>query len=387
MRPDSDYMVQRGDNNAGYGANRGLGNQYGAYPAMDPGYDYGYDQGAPSPAYDYGQDQTGMAVSAPGNTRQLVGPNGAPHGFPMPAPLAPVAMGRPAPPQSAAEFADREEFMDLPKPTPTNSSGNHMSQYSTYGLAYAESEPDYMPHTATTTGWAGDAKAPQHTPLPTIEPASPLMSSFDFQKRQSLGPIASNFASKYGSSTLPNYQDEDENSRQKRMYGEVATAAGVQEPTTPHTADLSHSTNSYETASSFSAHQQSEPRSISHRLPPAPMPALPTVNVLPPQPYQHGRPLSPLTEVETPRSIALTSSSVMHGQELNPFEHALHPPNPQSSALRPPFSATSSTGATAFPSPNFPPPSPGGMSVPGSVTDSPRKRESMFDVDDAYGGI
>jgi hypothetical protein len=27
------------------------------------------------------------------------------------------------------------------------------------------------------------------------------------------------------------------------------------------------------------------------------------------------------------------------------------------------------------------------MSVPGSVTDSPRKRESMFDVDDAYGGI
>lgn len=399
MRPDSDYMMQRGDNAAGFGAGRGLGNQYGAYPTMNQnqgydhtmnqnqGYDYGHEQGPPSPAYDYGPDQTGMAISAPGNTRQLVGPNGAPHGFPMPAPLAPVALGRPLPPQSAAEFADREEFMELPKPTPTNGSGNHMSQYSTYGLAYAESEPDYMPHTATTTGWAGDSKT-QHTPLPAIEPASPLMSSFDFQKRQSLGPIASNFATKYGAgpNTLPNYQDEDENSRQKRMYGEVASAAGVQEPTTPHTADLSHSTNSYETASSFSTHQQSEPRSISHRLPPAPMPALPTVNVLPPQPYQHGRPLSPLTEVETPRSMALTSSSVLHGQELNPFEHALHPPTPQST-FRPPYSATSSTGATAFPSPSFPPPSPGGMSVPGSVTDSPRKRESMFDVDDAYGGI
>jgi len=384
MRPDSDYMMQRGDNNAGFGAGRGLGNQYGAYPTINQGYDYGHDQqGPPSPAYDYGPDQTGMAISAPGNTRQLVGPNGAPHAYPMPAPLAPVALGRPLPPQSAAEFADREEFMDLPKPTPTNSSGNHMSQYSTYGLAYAESEPDYTPHTATTTGWAGDSKT-QHTPLPAIEPASPLMSGFDFQKRQSLGPIASNFATKYGAgpNTLPNYQDEDEHSRQKRMYGEVANAAGVQEPTTPHTADLSSSTNSYESASSFSTHQQSEPRSISHRLPPAPMPALPTVNVLPPQPYQHGRPLSPLTEVETPRSMALTSSSVLHGQEMNPFETALHPPT-----LRAPYSATSSTGATAFPSPSFPPPSPGGMSVPGSVTDSPRKRESMFDVDDAYGGI
>jgi hypothetical protein len=203
MRPDSDYMTQRGDNNAGFGTARGLGNQYGAYPNMNQAHDYGhqqheygYDQGPPSPAYDYGPDQTGMAISAPGNTRQLVGPNGAPHGFPMPAPLAPVALGRPLPPQSAAEFADREEFMELPKPTPTNSSGNHMSQYSTYGLAYAESEPDYMPHTATTTGWAGDSKT-QHTPLPAIEPASPLMSSFDFQKRQSLGPIASNFATQY----------------------------------------------------------------------------------------------------------------------------------------------------------------------------------------------
>ena len=384
MRPDSDYMMQREDNNAGFGAGRGLGHQYGAYPTINQGHDYGYDQqGPPSPAYDYGPDQTGMAISAPGNTRQLVGSNGAPHGYPMPAPLAPVALGRPLPPQSAAEFADREEFMDLPKPTPTNSSGNHMSQYSTYGLAYADSEPDYMPHTATTTGWPGDSKTP-HTPLPAIEPASPLMSGFDFQKRQSLGPIASNFASKYGAgpNTLPTYQDEDEHSRQKRMYGEVATAAGVQEPTTPHTADLSSSTNSYESASSFSTHQQSEPRSISHRLPPAPMPALPTVHILPPQPYQHGRPLSPLTEVETPRSMALTSSSVLHGQEMNPFENALHPPT-----LRAPYSATSSTGATAFPSPNFPPPSPGGMSVPGSVTDSPRKRESMFDVDDAYGGI
>jgi hypothetical protein len=400
MRPDSDYMIQRDGNSAGFGAGHGMGTQYGAYPAMSGGYDYGHNQPTQdynhpaSPGYDYDQNQTGMAISAPGNTRQLVGPNGSPHfRVPGPTPLAPVALGRPLPPQSAAEFADREEFMDLPGPTPTGtngSSGAHLSQYSSYGLAYAESEPDYMPHTATTTGWAGDAKIPhsaigEHTPLPAIEPASPLMSSFDFQKRQSksLGPIASNFATKYGANGAPMYQDEDDASRQKRMYGEVASAAGVLEPTTPHTADLSSSTNSYETASSFSAHQP-ESRSISHRLPPAPMPKLPIVNLIPPQPYQHGRPLSPLTEVETPRSVAMTSSSVLHGQEINPFEEALPPP----SALRYPHSAVSSTGATAFPSPSFPPPSPGGMSVPGSVSDSPRgKRESMFDVDDAYGGI
>lgn len=433
MRPDSDYMFARDNNGsgnmAGYGAGAGLGAQYGAYPAMQspgtydygrPAQGYGQDNGrVPSPiTHDY--DQPGMAVSAPGNTRQLVGPGGAvghpqSYGMSMPAPipvLAPVAMGRPAPPRSDSEFADREEFMDLPMPTPAantnSSSGAHMSQYSTYGLAYADSEPDYMPHTATTTGWAGDAKVPHSAApaaLPAIEPASPLMSAFDFQKRQSqgLGPIAANFASKYGgpgvaSSTLPMYEDEDESRRQKRMYGEVAHAAGVQEPTTPHTADLSHSTNSYETASSFSA-QDPGSRSLtqsthSHRLPPAPMPSMPVVSLTPPQPYQHGQPLSPLPEVHTPAStvIPLSSSSLMHGQETNPFEQASLDQNllstPRAPAFRPPHSAVSSTGATSFPSPSFPPPSPGGMSVPGSVSDSPRgRRESMFDGDDAYGGI
>lgn len=424
------------NNRAGLGATNGLGHQYGAYPAMHSpamhspgGYDYG------RPAHGYEQDQMphspasqnyepGMAVSAPGNMRQLLGPGGQPQGYgmpmPAPVPLGPVAMGRPAPPQSAAEFADREEFMDLPAPAPaalaprSGSSGAHLSQYSTYGLAYADSEPDYMPHTATTTGWAGDVKVPSSSsqapaPLPQIEPASPLMSGFDFNKRQSqpLGPIAANFASKYGpgaaaSSTLPMYQDEDESSRQKRMYGEVAHAAGVQEPVTPHTAtDLSRSTDSYETASSFSAHEPGS-RSVSGRLPQAPMsvsmPPPPVVNLTPPQPYQHGQPLSPLPEVETPMSttaggVPLTSSSLMHGQEVNPFEQVASDQSllatPRAHALRPPHSAVSSTGATSFPSPRFPPPSPGGMSLPGSVTDSPRgnKRESMFDGDDAYGGI
>lgn len=427
MRPDSDYMIPRESNRAGYGAGNGLGAQYGAYPAMHPpgGYDYGqpthgYGQDASPVTQDYDYNQPGMAVSAPGNTRQLVGPSGQPqsHSMPMPAPvpLGPVAMGRPAPPQSAAEFADREEFMDLPRPTPaatsSSNSGAHLSQYSTYGLAYADSEPDYLPHTATTTGWAGDAKMPPqsaaagHTPLPHIEPASPLMSGFDFQKRQSqpLGPIAANFASKYGpsNSTLPMYEDEDEGSRQKRMYGEVAHAAGVQEPVTPHTADLSHSTNSHESASSFSAHEPSD-RSASgpttQRLPRAPLPNLPIVNLTPPQPYQHGQPLSPLPEVATPASTVvggmgapLSSSSLMHGQEVNPFETVSPDQNllstPRAPAFRPPHSATSTTGATSFPSPNYPPPSPGGMSVPGSVSDSPRnKRESMFESDDAYGGI
>jgi hypothetical protein len=80
--------------------------------------------------------------------------------------------------------------------------------------------------------------------------------------------------------------------------------------------------------------------------------------------------------------------------EVNPFERL---GVPHQRTLVAPHSA-STTGATGIPSPAYPPPSPGGMSVPGSVTDSPRRwsgrsasglgrQVSVYGEDDVYGGI
>lgn len=358
---------------------------YGAYPNLPSPY-YGVDpQGRPYnpqagrvPMAHMYDAESPHAMTAPGNSRQLVGPNG----YPQPE-LSPHTLGRPAPPVSHFAIAEHEDFADMPEPmTPTN--------------------VDYNPRTATTIGeWAGDARPPQGrsrvsmtTPrgmggdaveaarmsptevlrpmpavsfptaaaLPSFEPMSPLMTGFDLRR----------------SSSQPLAMYEDEQAEQKRMYGEVAMTAGVPEPPTPKA--LNDSTSTYETTSSFSAHD--------------PMPRLPSVTVNPPQPYIHGRPLSPLAEMPTPMSIStrisdapIPSSSVLH--EANPYERTLLGARQQPSA--PPYSAASTAGATGFPSPAYPPPSPGGMSVPGSVTDSPQRWESRtrqsFDEEDAYGGI
>lgn len=326
--------------------------------------------------------------SPPGNSRQLVGP--AQRAYADSA-VSPVAMGRPGVPTTMTELAQHEDFADIVQPYDPG-----------VMLAYDEERDGaYTPRTATTTGeWAGDARPPQgrsrvsanalkgttvpqgtmtrgltnqspprplQMPLPALQPLSPLMSGFDLRR----------------SSSQPLALYDSEPNQQKRMYGEVAQAAGVAEPPTPHSATLSpltRSTSSEGTTSSFSAHEAT--------------PRLPSLMVVPPQPYVHGRPLSPLTEVATPMSVTsaqpMPSSSAMHGQsEVNPFDRTLIP-----NRLVPPYSGTSG----GFPSPNYPPPSPGGMSVPGSVSDSPRRwsgargphslrGESVFDEEDAYGGI
>lgn len=455
-RPDSDYMIQREGNRAGLGAGALLG-QYSAYPDLPP-TGYGYDaQGRP---YNVQSGRVPMAYSQgypdqyeqPGSaSRQLLGHTGGPQKpYPysdanaMPnSSLMPMPMGKPSAPTTSTDIADLEEFADLPD-SQTGFRGNNNSTYSTYGLAYADSEPEYTPRTATTMGeWAGDARPqapalPQKaalsspdglpTPLPALVPISPLMSSFGgLERRQSaqppLGPLAASFANKYGSNASAGastglYADEDERSRQKRMYSEGSQVAGFPEPPTPHSLNndlnLNASTNSAttaETTSSFSAHgdqKESMPMptfvSNNQRLPPPP-----TLDLRPPQPYQHGQPLSPLPEVATPAStfsgVALSSSSLNHGQiqgnEINPFDRlaggrapgssTLLTPKRYSGGLLPPapYSAATTTGATTFPSPRYPPPSPGGMSVPGSVTDSPmtRGRRMSYDEEDAYGGI
>lgn len=177
------------------------------------------------------------------------------------------------------------------------------------------------------------------------------------------------------------------------------------------TMDTTMDTSMVSTASSFSAPERLPQTSIqtasASNLPlPMPMPAT--------QPYEHGRPLSPLVEVSTPSTsfsvpvasvygaagagagapmASMASSSVGHGREVNPFDQ-LQPAHVGygngRTLIAPPHSASSSAATTAFPSARYPPPSPGGMSVPGSVGGSPREavgRKSVYDEEDAYGGI
>jgi hypothetical protein len=161
---------------------------------------------------------------------------------------------------------------------------------------------------------------PAPIPLPVLEPMSPLMKGFR-------------------TSQLPMYAPDN---LQKRMY-DAPIAAG-----------------STDTHSSFSAN---EPMRL-------PMP----------EPYVHGRPLSPLTEVATPASTAPSNP-----REVNPFERALIPPRTSwgKNSLAP--TAVSSRSGLGYPSPAFPP-SPG-VSVPGSVGSSPRWSGHAIIDEDVYGGI
>ncbi|WRT65092.1 uncharacterized protein IL334_002034 [Kwoniella shivajii] len=391
LRPDSE-MFERGNNHAGFGAGAA---SYGAYPQLSPsyGYDaqgrpYNTQAGATHMTYGYENQYSpeGYYDMSPTDPRQLVGPNAQ---YAMP---TPVPMGRPAAPNTAAEFALAEDFADEPltpglaytadeprTPTSQMASAPRMEGRSrvcmtpqaprimcpTESLIVHDTVPAPPLAPPPLAASSSTALASSHIPLPSFAPLSPLMSDFDF-KRQS----------------QPMRMYEDERSTQKRMFQEVATTAGIDEPTTPYSAGpspdpqagLNESTTS--TTSSFSAPQGSTSTSSSRS-----MPRLPEMTLAPPEPYIHGQPLSPLDEVPTPLSTGDTL--------LNPFDLPL----PSRSA--PPYSASTS-GATGFPSPAYPPPSPGGMSVPGSVTDSPRwaghgtpkgRAVSVYEEEDAYGGI
>ncbi|WWC67588.1 uncharacterized protein I206_101498 [Kwoniella pini CBS 10737] len=401
-RPDSE-MYERGGNHAGYGAGgatMAIANSYAVSPTY--GYDvqgrpYNTQAGATPISYGHAggyEDQYSpyYDVSPQADPRQLVGPNShpyaqAPMSMPMPMP-SPVPMGRPAAPSTAAEFALAEDFADEPltpglaytadQPrTPVSQIGIASSGQegrSRVSMTPGQNRPRVMspteslivhdtvptpplaapPPVATASS---SSLTPHHIPLPTFAPLSPLMSDFNF-KRQSQ-PLA---------------MYEDEKSQQKRMYTEVATTAGIDEPITPYSATPSPNPN------------------IDNNNPTSETPLrLPELTVNPPEPYVHGQPLSPLKEVPTPLS---TGESL-----LNPFDLPLNRNAPATSGLAPQYTP-SSTGATngfssSIPSPAYPPPSPGGMSVPGSITDSPRwtgttqhgRAVSVYEEEDAYGGI
>ncbi|WWC87147.1 uncharacterized protein L201_002033 [Kwoniella dendrophila CBS 6074] len=433
LRPDSE-MYERGGNHAGFGAG-GMG-VASAYQQNSPtyGYDaqgrpYNSQAGATPMTYGYeGQYSPYYDESPPHkDSRQLVGPNSQhPYAVSMP---TPVPMGRPAAPSTAAEFALAEDFADEPL-TPglaytSDEPRTPISQTAPNGypdqriegrsrVSMTPQQPRVMSPTeslivhdriptpplaapAPVATINTSALTPSHVPLPAFAPLSPLMDDFNFQKRQSQ-PLA---------------MYEDERSQQKRMYHEVAATAGIDEPTTPYSAEPSPNPNSSPSypmpqptfnqstatrSSSFSAPQQNDlSMSTSSSSSSLPM-RLPELTVNPTvEPYVHGQPLSPLKEVPTPLSTA-TTAGVTTDSLLNPFDLPTRN-NLGPSPLNTPFSASTS-GATGFPSPAYPPPSPGGMSVPGSVTDSPTRgwtgngqntpkgrAVSVYEEDDAYGGI
>lgn len=362
-RPGTEFMA---DNRAGVGA--GSHQQQNGYDAEYGREAYGFDpQGRP---YNPDAGRVPMQhVYEDHPSRQLLGPQ-----------LSPVALGRPAPPQSPADFAQHEDYADYAA-SPVDSRGEPMPEAVPAAMPAAmpyqpdrkiapNSPPRYSPPRdqrplPTPPQTQRDLEPPQ--PMPTLQPLQPL------------SPLMPSFAIRRQSQPLAMYADDHPS--QKQLYGEVSRAAGIPEPVTPVTPGLDASTSTNATTSScFSA---AEPA----RLPPPPI----TLSV--PGPYVHGQPLSPLTEVPTPASstVPLASSSI---HEVNPLERL---GVPHQRTLVAPNSA-STTGATGVPSPAYPPPSPGGMSVPGSVTDSPRRwsgrsasglgrQVSVYGEDDAYGGI
>ncbi|ORX33492.1 hypothetical protein BD324DRAFT_610594 [Kockovaella imperatae] len=425
---DSEYLAANG-NRAGYGAGHSADQgPYRSHP-LEQLDSRGYSaaaNGSPHMYSDQFDSDSPHALSPPmgghgAATRQLLGPApiDPPYGMPS------MAMGRPAAPETEDDFAHLYQYGDMP------------STHSPFG---DDKEVPYTPHTATTMGeWRGDAKHPLGAPLrptrpgdehrrhspPTqdrsitppsqaaraLSPPPPPPIAKDYPHTATAPPAVlpdirpmssirmSTFDLRTESRPMTMY--EDESAQQKRMYGEVASAAGVLEPPTPklNTSTSSRTSDAGNTThSSFSAHE---------------MPArLPMLHLDPPAPYVHGQPLSPLAEVDTPRSgiskttIQTDRAASPLGQHAtrdeNPFERTLVAarqniqPSQSDVGLAPPFG-----DGPAFPSPAFPPPSPGGMSVPGSVTDSPRRWSgsgaraeraesrgvSMFYGEDAYGGI
>ena len=393
IRPES--MFER--NQAGLGAgNRG----YGATA-------YGVDaQGRP-----FNPNAGGTPIAYKHDTRHIAN-------------LAPVAMGRPAVPTNDVDLDAHEDFADEPAVKAETSSDGYALPYDeplkTATTVSSWSASDHTAQRNVSAPQAGralpviprlasggyisavaeKAAMARSTTLPAINPISPLSSSFN--------------------NPMEMYAPEP--ATQKRMYGEVSRAAGFPEPLTPQavtrsassssavpSSNLNGSTSSHDVPetsfmtadSSFSTHNPltaapappySPPKGGPVRLPPPP------ITLSPPHPYVHGQPLSPLEELPTPLSsnlsqrgpttpaLASTPSSRNLTNELNPFDRMT------SSGTRNLLPPRGYVGT--IPSIRYPPPSPSGMSVPGSVTDSPRRwsgvrgaRGSVISDEDAYGGI
>ncbi|WVO15861.1 hypothetical protein L204_103523 [Cryptococcus depauperatus] len=320
------------------------------------------------------------------NTRQLVGPvshsneNGQFVNMPSPVPL-----GRPAQPNES-DLRDLNLYGDDPQmaglaisrdsPSVETFAQAQQTVSATKPLRY---DPSGSANRASQTfdplvpsDFSRAVKSPidptplPSLPMPTLEPMSPFTSTFELSNSNNR-PL----------DMYVNENAEQEEMLLKQMYGEVAKSAGIDEPKTPYTPRMKASEST-----SGNALSHSSPMSFATSA----VPRLPDLALHPPKPYQHGQPLSPLSEVPTPKSSSETGNAL-----LNPFENpALTIPQAAHTRAAPstPIGTPSSTGATTY-SPNVnggfnsivPPNSPG--NVPSSVNWSPRRWEG----DSVYGGI
>lgn len=316
---------------------------YGSYPApdgrlsperygMDPhSRPYMQQAGRVPIIADQYQYQNARPVT-PDTSRQLISPL---HPVSATDPYSPSFVpGRPGVPQTDRQIAQHEDFADFPAAMVDHDRVDH----------------EWMPHTATTNGdWTDQHEMP--TPsltygagpqLPMLPPMSPDSFGADFA---AVG------------ASMPS---------QKQMYTDVARAAGVLEPVTPTPAQAKYA----EAAAASSS---------SRGLPPLPVYTPREA----PSPFQHGRPLSALEEVETPLATPVPSTGgVQPSYSQNPFDDAPYPQAPST-----PVSAA-----------RYPPP--GTPGVPQSVTSSPMRASpaphtahrlstmtTADDDDDVYGGI
>jgi hypothetical protein len=184
-------------------------------------------------------------------------------------------------------------------------------------------------------------------PLPTFQPMSPLMSPVTLHDDMKASPAAATAAAR-----AQPYDDDS-----SRMYDEVARAAGVPSPVP---------------AQPLSPTMQSPQQGF---LPPV-------------MPYQHGIPLSPLTEVPTPASTNVSlmpDAGVPEASVVSVAQRVTAPmasPSIVSAAPAPrPLPAIPQQPKAPSPTDSAPAPAPAPSSAPNQA---PARPDSM---DDAYGGI
>ncbi|CAK9784997.1 hypothetical protein CC85DRAFT_286351 [Cutaneotrichosporon oleaginosum] len=378
MRPDS--LAGMDNNLAGYGA----GVRSGPYPDPAPvavAYDangrpytptqqngqWGYDhhhQQQHNPFDDANRMSPPGSLHSPtspvhqqnfGGPRQLVGPGQT---FPG---VAPVPLGRPQPPQSYDDIAAAEMYADDRYADDHMAAPPHMGQlnqqpgnFSPQSFATAEahhsgsgmydqraiSPVSFMPASVVY------APAP---PLPTMQPMSPLMGPVSLHNDDIPAHQVPSPAVAAAMARAQPYEDDSH-----RMYDEVARAAGVPSPTV---------------APPLSPTMQLQQQDLLSAV----------------KPYQHGVPLSPLTEVPTPKS----SVTPLMPEGPVPAETSV------AQRVTVPTASPSIVAAAAAPrplpaipqqqKPSSPPLTATPAPAPSSAPDQGRGRSDS--MDDAYGGI
>lgn len=316
-RPDSTAM---NPNFAGYGAGR----SYGPYPAaqaQQPGTPHSHhfsEQQGPyqdnpfHDQYQYQDDAQLVQLNDHSGPRQLVGPGQAygAGGVPVPVP-APVPLGRPEAPQTyddiaAAEAYADDRYADDHLPAQHASAAAVMPAAVATGVAAAaahQGQPQQQQQQVEQARLIETASSDEHhmpdpTPLPQLRPMSPLMPLVDVDQQSSAHSHGqpSNLAT---AAPVNAHHSSPSSDEMDRMYNEVANYAGVPQP---------------------SAEQ-----------------GVQEATRLPPQPYVHGQPLTPLAELPTPKSETASLAPAVTGpvHAAPPATRALPTPPTQAQAPAP----------------------------------------------------